>query len=95
MKVNKPKNTGSFPARRMRRMRRDKFSRELMAENRLHASDLIYPVFILEGEGKREQVASMPGVERLSVDLLIRIVKICSTSGLESKAPKIWLDMRL
>jgi len=56
---------------RMRRMRRDEFSRRLMRENVLTANDLIYPVFVLEGEGQREAVPSMPGVERLSIDLLL------------------------
>jgi porphobilinogen synthase len=55
----------------MRRMRRDDFSRRLMREHRLSADDLIYPVFILEGKGQREAVPSMPGVDRLSIDLLL------------------------
>ena len=59
---------GSFPQVRMRRMRRDDFSRRLMREHRLSLDDLIYPMFILEGEGRREPVASMPGIERVSVD---------------------------
>jgi porphobilinogen synthase len=54
----------------MRRMRRDDFSRRLMREHILRVDDLIYPVFVLEGSGRREAVASMPGVERLSIDLL-------------------------
>jgi porphobilinogen synthase len=61
----------AFPLSRMRRMRRDDFSRRLMRENRLSADDLIYPMFILEGENQREAVASMPGVERVSIDLLL------------------------
>jgi porphobilinogen synthase len=56
----------------MRRMRRDDFSRRLMRESRLSVDDLIWPVFVLEGEGQREPVASMPGVERLSIDLLLQ-----------------------
>ncbi|WJW76867.1 porphobilinogen synthase [Thiohalobacter sp. IOR34] len=56
---------------RMRRMRRDDFSRRLMRESRLSVDDLIYPMFILEGEGQCEAVASMPGVERVSIDLLL------------------------
>ena len=63
---------GSFPWVRKRRMRRDDFSRRLMRENILTANDLIYPMFILEGESKREAVASMPGVERVSIDLLLK-----------------------
>ena len=81
--MNKPQTTGSFPGRRMRRMRRNKFSRELMSENRLHASDLIYPVFILEGKGQSESVPSMPGVERLSVDLLIEKASHLHQLGLQ------------
>ncbi len=63
---------GAFPWVRKRRMRRDDFSRRLMRENVLTANDLIYPMFVLEGEGQREAVASMPGVERLSIDLLLK-----------------------
>jgi porphobilinogen synthase len=62
---------GQFPARRMRRMRRDNFSRRLMSENQLTVNDLIYPVFVLEGKNQREAIASMPGVERKSIDLLL------------------------
>jgi hypothetical protein len=63
---------GRFPQVRMRRMRRDDFSRRLMRENRLSADDLIQPMFILEGEGQREAVASMPGVDRVSIDELLK-----------------------
>jgi porphobilinogen synthase len=56
----------------MRRMRRDTFSRRLMRENRLSTDDLIYPMFILEGDNQREAVESMPGIERVSVDLLLQ-----------------------
>ena len=62
---------GPYPATRMRRMRRDEFSRRLMRETRLSPDDLIYPVFVLEGEGQREPVDSMPGVDRLSIDQLL------------------------
>jgi porphobilinogen synthase len=62
---------GQFPARRMRRMRRDNFSRRLMSENQLTVNDLIYPVFVLDGDNQREAIASMPGVERKSIDLLL------------------------
>ncbi|MCU0756285.1 MAG: porphobilinogen synthase [Xanthomonadales bacterium] len=61
----------SFPLTRMRRLRRHDFARRLVREHRLSADDLIWPVFVLEGEGQREAVASMPGVNRLSADLLI------------------------
>jgi porphobilinogen synthase len=62
---------GPFPRTRLRRMRRDAFSRRLMRETGLSTDDLICPVFVLEGRGRREPVESMPGVERLSVDLLV------------------------
>ncbi|WP_428240043.1 porphobilinogen synthase [Gynuella sp.] len=61
----------SYPFTRLRRMRADDFSRRLMRENTLSVDDLIYPVFILEGTQQREEVSSMPGVERLSIDLLV------------------------
>ena len=62
----------SFPHARMRRMRKDDFSRRLMRENILTVNDLIYPVFVIEGENQREAIKSMPGVERLSIDLLVQ-----------------------
>ena len=61
-----------FPHSRMRRMRRDDFSRRLMRENVLTVNDLIWPVFVLEGANQREAISSMPGVERLSIDLLLQ-----------------------
>ncbi|MNS71853.1 Delta-aminolevulinic acid dehydratase [compost metagenome] len=63
-------------------MRRDDFSRRLMRENRLSPDNLIYPVFILEGQNQRQQVASMPGVERVSVDLLLPIAEDCVKLGI-------------
>lgn len=63
---------GAYPATRMRRLRRDSFSRRLSRENRLSTSDLIYPVFVLDGSMRRESIGSMPGVDRLSIDLLLR-----------------------
>lgn len=63
---------GAFPSRRMRRMRKHDFSRRLMAENNVTVNDLIYPMFIVEGKNRREEVESMPGVARLSIDLLIK-----------------------
>ena len=63
----------NFPAIRMRRMRKDSFTRAMMREHVLSASDLIYPVFILDGANRRETVSSMPGVERVSVDLLFSV----------------------
>jgi porphobilinogen synthase len=64
-------NEGAFPKRRLRRLRRSAFSRRLVSENQLSVNDLIYPVFVLEGQNQRETVDSMPGVERLSIDLLV------------------------
>ncbi|MBF0264476.1 MAG: porphobilinogen synthase [Gammaproteobacteria bacterium] len=63
--------TTIYPFTRKRRMRKDEFSRRLMRENKLTVDDLIYPLFILEGEGQRESVVSMPGVDRISIDLLL------------------------
>ncbi len=71
-----------YPAVRMRRMRRDPFSRALMRENTITASDLIYPVFILDGVNQRQSVASMPGVERVSVDLLLGVADNCVKLGI-------------
>ena len=68
---------GAFPAVRMRRMRRDDFSRRLMREHVLTANDLIYPVFILDGKNRTEKVASMPGVERMTVDKLLPVAEQC------------------
>jgi len=62
---------GSFPQRRLRRLRRHGFSRRLVAEHRLTVDDLIYPMFVLMGKQRREAVASMPGIERLSIDQLL------------------------
>jgi porphobilinogen synthase len=74
--------TGQYPATRLRRMRRDPFSRALMRENTLSASDLIYPVFLLDGENQRQQVASMPGVERVSLDILLEQAAECVALGI-------------
>ncbi len=72
----------NFPAHRPRRMRRDDWSRRLMQENSVSASDLIYPVFLLEGQGKSEAVASMPGVNRVSLDLLLPVAQECVDLGI-------------
>ncbi|MDT3275599.1 porphobilinogen synthase [Shewanella sp. SP2S2-4] len=64
--------TSAFPQRRMRRMRKHDFSRSLMAENQLTVNDLIYPMFVLEGSNRSEKIASMPGIERYSIDLLLK-----------------------
>jgi len=78
--------TGEFSATRMRRMRRSDFSRRLMQENNLTVNDLIYPMFIIEGENQRETIASMPGVERLSIDQLIIEAKQCADLGIPAIA---------
>ena len=70
-----------FPASRPRRLRRDAFTRELVRENRLHASDLIFPVFVLDGQGQAQDVASMPGVQRLSIDRLLPLAEQCVALG--------------
>lgn len=75
-----------FPATRLRRMRRDDFSRRLMQESTLTPSDLILPVFVLEGENQREAIASMPGVERLSIDLLIEQAREAYALGIPALA---------
>ncbi|HET6719503.1 MAG TPA: porphobilinogen synthase [Rhodocyclaceae bacterium] len=74
-------NYGPFPATRMRRMRRDDFSRRLMRENVLTSNDLIYPVFVLDGQNRVEKVGSMPGVERQSLDLLLKTAERAMTLG--------------
>lgn len=73
---------GKYPSVRMRRMRHDDFSRRLMRENRLSADDLIYPVFVIEGQNTRVPVPSMPGVERLSLDLLTKKAEECVKLGI-------------
>ena len=77
---------GLFPSTRMRRMRRDDFSRRLMREHALTAADLIYPVFVLEGTGRTEAVASMPGVERVSLDRLLPVAEKALQLGVPALA---------
>ncbi|GCB05527.1 porphobilinogen synthase [Ralstonia sp. SET104] len=72
----------SFPDHRPRRMRRDDFSRRMMRESRLTPDDLIYPVFILEGANVRQAVPSMPGVERVSIDVLLSVAEQCVQLGI-------------
>jgi porphobilinogen synthase len=71
-----------FPALRMRRMRKDEFSRRLMRESSLSTDDLIYPVFVIEGKNRIEKVASMPGVERMTVDRLLRHAELSLKAGI-------------
>ncbi len=77
---------GGYPFTRMRRMRRDDFSRRLMRETHLTPDDLIYPVFVLEGENNREPVASMPGIERMSIDLLVKEAREIAALGVPAMA---------
>jgi len=78
--------TGRFPGTRMRRMRRDDFSRRLMRESALTVDDFIYPVFVLEGEGRVEKIASMPGVERQSLDVLLKTAERAARLGIPAIA---------
>ncbi|MGJ7486229.1 porphobilinogen synthase [Variovorax sp. LT2P21] len=71
-----------FPAGRPRRLRRDSFTRNLVREHALTAHDLIYPVFVQEGQNKRDAVASMPGVERFSLDTLLPVAEECVALGI-------------
>lgn len=75
-----------FPAQRMRRMRRDAFSRALMRENALSSADLIYPVFVVDGEQQRQAISSMLGVERVSLDNLLEIADECVALGIPAIA---------
>ena len=75
-------NFAPFPSGRPRRLRRDAFTRNLVREHALTAHDLIYPVFVLAGSQRREAVASMPGVERLSLDLLLPVAEECVALGI-------------
>ncbi len=77
---------GAYPRRRMRRNRRDEFSRRLVREHRLSTDDLIYPVFVIEGQNRTEAVASMPGVERVTVDRLMGVADQCMSLGVPAIA---------
>ena len=87
---------GKFPVRRMRRNRRDDFSRRLVREAVLTPDDLIYPVFVIDGDNRREAVASMPGVERVTVDLLLHVAEQCLELGVPAIAlfPVIGQDLK-
>jgi porphobilinogen synthase len=76
----------SYPHTRLRRLRRHEWTRRLVAENTLSAADLIWPVFIIEGEKAREPIASMPGVERLSVDLMVEAARKAAALGIPAIA---------
>ena len=87
---------GAFPRRRMRRLRRDEFSRRLRREHRLTTDDLIYPVFVIEGRNRIEPVSSMPGVQRYTVDRLLAHAERCLKLGLPAIAvfPQIASELK-
>ena len=78
--------TRQFPASRLRRIRQKPFARRLVAENQVSVDDLIYPMFVLEGENIREPIVSMPGIERLSIDVLIKEARECVELGINAIA---------
>src|SRR5271155_4830735 len=84
---------GQFPQRRMRRNRRDEFSRRLVREHRLSCDDLIYPVFVIDGKSRTERVASMPGVQRYTIDKLLPHAEQCLKLGIPALAifPKVFV----
>src|SRR5580692_4149816 len=81
-----PQDPGQFPTTRLRRNRRTAWSRRLVAEHRLSVDDLIWPIFVHEGKGKRAPIPSMPGVERLSIDLLPQAVGEACELGIPAVA---------
>ena len=85
----------AFPATRPRRNRRTAWSRRLVSENTLTSADLIWPLFVLEGQGKREAIASMPGVERLSVDLIVEAAREAVVLGIPAVAIFPYTDPKL
>ncbi len=80
--MSKSLHRGAFPNTRMRRMRSADFSRRMMRENVLTVNDLIYPIFVIEGQNKREPIPSMPNIERLSLDLLAQEAKLLASLGI-------------
>jgi len=87
---------GKFPQRRMRRNRRDEFSRRLVRENRLTTDDLIYPVFVIDGKRRTEAVGSMPGIHRYTIDKLLPHAEQCVALGIPALAifPAIGRDLK-
>jgi porphobilinogen synthase len=85
----------AYPASRPRRLRRDAFTRDMVRENRLHASDLILPVFVQDGHNQAHDVASMPGVQRLSIDRLMAVAEQCVALGVPVLALFPVIDARL
>jgi porphobilinogen synthase len=90
------KNTRQFPGTRLRRLRANAFSRRLIAENQVSVADLIYPIFIVEGENERQPITSMPGIERLSIDLLLEEAALLVKLGIPAIAlfPLIAVDKK-
>lgn len=84
--MSKSLHRGAFPNTRMRRMRSADFSRRMMRENVLTVNDLIYPIFVIEGQNKREPIPSMPNIERLSLDLLAQEAKLLASLGIPAIA---------
>lgn len=78
--------TGSYPQIRKRRLRQSGWIRDMVQENRLHVSDLVWPVFVIEGENQTEEISSMPGVLRYSIDLLVEEVKKAADLGIPAVA---------
>ncbi len=86
LKFKQNMNIGQFPQRRMRRLRRTAFLRDMVRESSLSAADLIYPVFVLAGSNRRESIASMPGIERLSIDALFPVCEEAVRLGVPALA---------
>jgi porphobilinogen synthase len=86
---------GQFPQRRMRRMRHDEFSRRLVREHRVSTEDLIYPVFIIDGKSRTEPIASMPGVQRYTIDKLLAHAEHCLKLGIPALALFPAIERRL
>src|SRR6185436_10604870 len=86
---------GEFPRLRMRRMRRDDFSRRLMREHALTTDDLIYPVFVIDGKSRTEAVPSMPGVSRYTIDRLLAHAESCLELGIPALALFPAIDKKL
>src|SRR5215510_11914828 len=86
---------GRFPSVRMRRNRKSAWSRRLVAENVLTPADLIWPIFVTEGRGKRISVPSMPGIDRLSVDLVVKAAEDAVALGIPAIALFPYTDARL
>src|SRR5579872_5670543 len=76
----------AYPATRLRRLRRHDWTRRLVAEHTLTANDLIWPLFIIDGHNARTAIKTMPGVERLSVDLAVAAAKEAATAGIPALA---------